>query len=460
MLKKFSLFFTAVVLITAVMAGCKDSVNPIDPGQEEAELQPLELSVPRPVEDLIFFTTPTFTIHIGNPNTTAVTARTKSRIVSDKGKEVASVLLDVEVPAGSEKDIEVSLPSALEPGFYKSAFFVDGKTADGFNFGVSPYDIVSAPDKQPDFDSFWEAAITQLEGVEMNAQLTEITSRSSEKRKVYLVEMNSVPDGLTGEPVIVRGYYVEPQDGKKHPVIMHYFGYDDQKPTSKADCPYGGGDDTFAEFYMSTRGQMLNNRTAALRVPDGKGDFVNTYGDWFAFQFGNRDGYYYRGAFMDVVQAIRFMATRPTSDMNNVFAEGSSQGGALSYAAAALSPYPFRAIAPCVAFLGDFPDYFEIASWPASTARTQAKKESMSDAEMYAFLSYFDTKNLATRISCAVIACSGLQDQTCPPHTNIAPFNNLLSTDKQYYFYPKLGHQIPAGWNNKYMAFFKERIQE
>lgn len=68
----------------------------------------------------------------------------------------------------------------------------------------------------------------------------------------------------------------------------------------------------YAEFYLSTRGQCINNRAADEREPDGKGDFVNTYGDWFAFNFGDKDSYYYRGAFMDCVQAIRFMATRTT----------------------------------------------------------------------------------------------------------------------------------------------------
>ena len=184
---------------------------------------------------------------------------------------------------------------------------------------------------------------------------------------------------------------------------------------------------------------------------------MNTYGDWFAFQFGDRDGYYYRGAFMDCVQAVRFMATRQTSDMDNVFAEGSSQGGAFSYAAAALSPYPLRAVAPCVAFLGDFPDYFSIVDWPANVARKN--QGSMTDAEMYTFLSYFDTKNLATRITCSVIACSGLQDGTCPPHTNTAPYNNLTVEDKQMFYYPQLSHQIPGDWNSKYMKFFKDRIR-
>ena len=83
----------------------------------------------------------------------------------------------------------------------------------------------------------------------------------------------------------------------------------------------------------------------------------------------------------------------------------------------------------------------------------------MTDEEMFAFLSYFDTKNLATRISCAVWATSGLQDGTCPPHTNMAPFNNLPSTDKQMNFYPEMQHDYPRSWNSDIMQFFKTRIK-
>ncbi len=45
---------------------------------------------------------------------------------------------------------------------------------------------------------------------------------------------------------------------------------------------------------------------------------------------------------MDVVRAIDFMASRSTSDMDNLFAEGQSQGGAFTYAAAALSGRTFN----------------------------------------------------------------------------------------------------------------------
>ena len=458
-MKKITLILSAFALTTIMMGSCKTPVGGETPDEPKdsipVELQALKQSVPV-TNNWVFDTKPSITVHIENPNAVAVEANVIAKITTDLKKAVATIEQVVEVPANGTLDVPVTTPEDLAPGIYRANCIVNNKGARTFNFAISPEKIVSEPDKQPDFDEYWAAAKEQLAALDMDAQLTEITSKSTAKRKIYLVELKSVPDSPEGEPVTVRGYYAEPQDGQKHPVIMHFYGYDSQNATSWPPCP-GGNENDYAEFFFSIRGQMLNNRAAANRIPDGKGDFVNIYGDWFAYNFGVKDGYYYRGAFMDCVQAVRFMATRETSDMTQLFAEGSSQGGALSYATAALSDYPFTAIAPCVAFLGDFPDYFNIVGWPAETAK--ANQGDMTDEEMYAFLSYFDTKNLATRISCAVIACSGLQDGTCPPHTNLAPYNNLLTEDKEMYYYPEMGHEIPGNWNSKIMNFFKERMK-
>lgn len=421
-----------------------------------ADLKPLTLAVPV-TDNWVFTAKPAITIHIENPYGEPVTANVEVEITTDRSVTVASLSATKELAVGASQDIFMTTNDNLAPGFYKATCIVNDDLARAFVFGIDPTDIVSAPDKQPDFDSFWAAAKAQLADIDMNATLTEITAKSTATRKVYLVEMNSVPDGLTGEPVVVRGYYCEPTDGQKHPVIMHYAGYDSGYRPGGQDvkpyCPSGDAEPTYAEFFLSTRGQNINNRAADEREADGKGDFVNTYGDWFAFHFGDKDSYYYRGAFMDCVQAVRFMATRSTSDMTNLFAEGQSQGGAFTYAAAALSDYPFRAIAPAIAFLGDYPDYFEITNWPAYVAREN--QGTMTDAEMFAFLSYFDTKNLATVISSPTLACIGLQDNVCPPHTNIAPYNNLQSTDKQLIFNPELMHQADNDWYSRFMAFFK-----
>jgi len=460
--------FYLIALLAAVLGacGCEHPTpvdNPQDPPQDTTVVtEPADLSLIKstvPVTDnWIWSGKPQITIHIENPNEAKVTLPVIVRISTDKKQLVVELTDSVEVAGKGSLDYIATTPDNLEPGFYRALCLVNNKNIRSFIFGIDPFDIVSAPDMQPDFDEFWQNGKDQLAAVEMNATLTEIENRSSATRKVYLVEMYSVPDGLEGEPVKIRGYYCEPTDGQPHPVIMHFYGYDTQGSKSKVDCPYGGNS-TYAEFYLSHRGQYLNNRPAGTN-PGVEEATENIYGDWFAYHFGDKDSYYYRGAFLDCVQAVRFMATRPTSNMNKLFAEGSSQGGALSYACASLCSdmYPFTAIAPNVAFLGDFPDYFQIVGWPAETAK--ANKGSMTDEEMYAFLSYFDTKNLATKISAAVLASSGLQDGTCPPHTNIAPFNNLLTpaADKEYIFAPEMQHDYPQGWTNKLMTFFKERM--
>ena len=469
MKKTISYLLAALAVACAFTWACNKPVPEPEPEPDPIPVEPdptpdppkpidlvdFKLSVPV-TDNWVFTDKPNIVIHVENPNPVPVVAESKVRFSTDKGKTLTTIEKAVEVPANEAIDISITTEENLEPGFYKAACFVNKKSAKNFVFGINPTEIVSAPDKQEDFDKFWDDAKAQLASIDMRETLIEVPKKSNAKSKVYFVEFQSVPDGLEGEPVIVRGYYLEPQDGKPHPVIMHFQGYDTMG--TFVSCPSGNNGD-YAEFYLSHRGQYINRAPASKRADGVERDFENIYGDWFAFNFGDRDGYYYRGAFMDCVQAVRFMATRSTSDMDNLFAEGASQGGALSYAAAALSDYPFTAIAPCVAFLGDYPDYFDIVSWPGNTAKSCAKKAGMTDEQMYAFLSYFDTKNLATRISCPVIASANLQDGTCPPHTNLAPYNNLLSTDKEIYFYPLLQHVIPSDWPTKTNAFFKARMK-
>ena len=464
---KIKLYLVALTAVMLGACGCERPAPVVEPDpkpEDTTVVEPADLSLVQssvPVTDnWIWSGKPQITIHMDNPNEGKAKMPVVVRISTDTKQAVTEITDTVELAGKGQIDYLATTSENLAPGFYRAVCFVNNKNVRSFIFGIDPFQIVSAPDMQPDFDQFWASGKEQLAGVEMNATLTEIENRSSATRKVYLVEMYSVPDGPEGEPVKIRGYYCEPQDGQPHPVIMHFYGYDTQGTKSKVDCPYGGNSD-YAEFYLSHRGQYLNNRPAGTN-PGVEEATENIYGDWFAYHFGDKNSYYYRGAFLDCVQAVRFMATRPTSNMNKLFAEGSSQGGALSYACASLcsDEHPFTAIAPNVAFLGDFPDYFKIVGWPAETAKAEAKKQGMTDEEMYVFLSYFDTKNLATKISAAVIASSGLQDGTCPPHTNIAPFNNLQTpaSNKEYIFAPEMQHDYPQGWTSKIMAFFKERM--
>ena len=452
--RRFYIYALASLLLLGA-CGCEKPKPQDDPQQQN----PQEYQLDEDVEH-VWSGKPQITIPLTNRSAASATFNTKAVIATDQvdsdGNNIVLFTLEnnVTVEAGSEKDAVLTTTEPMEPGIYHAKCYVNGASADEFNFAIDPFKITSFNDKPADFDAFWQAAKDQLAAMDMNAKLTEIPERSNANCKVYLVEMNSVPDGLSGEPVVIRGYYCEPQDGKKHPVIMHYYGYDTQGSTAQVDCPWGGSK---AEFYLSHRGQYLNNRPAGTNLGVAE-ETTNIYGDWFRYNLGEKDTYYYRGAYMDVVQSVRFMATRETSDMTKLFAEGSSQGGALTYVAAALSDYPFTAIAANVAFMGDFADAQHIPSLAYWEISDHYWVDGVAIEKSVRYLPYFDIKHMTPRISCAVLASSGLADETCPARLNLVPFNNLATPveKKEYIIEPHMGHSYPAGWYGKMNKLFEK----
>ena len=472
MTRKLLLLLASLVVLAYFPTGCTPVDDPQeqpDDPQPEVKLEPFNLSVTTGSDNYIFQGRPVFTLHLENPNPVDAKAEISLTINTDKRKTCASLVFEKEVPANGSADVTLTTEEDLAPGFYKAIGNVGQKNFLASKpFGIDPFRIESLPDMQEDFDTFWEDAYNQLKAIDLNENFI-----NTKREGTYLVEFQSIPDGTSGDPMIIRGYYIEPaNDGAKHPVIVHYYGYDDFPGTSKLELPSGNSE--FAQLWVSTRGQRINARAKDLRQDGVDMDFVNPYDkQWFTVNFGDKDSYYYRGAYMDCVQGIRFLAlsqddrVKGRVDMDNVFVEGMSQGGAFSYAAASLSKeYPVRALAAAVAFMGDFPDYFTIVpndggGFPGM-AQNCKKALGWTDDQMYGFMSYFDTKNLATRIDCPIIASIGLKDNICPPHTNIAPYNNALTpeADKQMTFYPDMGHAYPTGWDSGYIKFFKAHMKK
>jgi len=383
---------------------------------------------------------PAVKISFQSPATEAADATVSVQVKTDKGAAVLTKDTTVSVPAGTSDAI---IPLALtEPGIYAVLISVNAGVVEGYNIAVRPEEIVSAPDMQTDFQSFWADTKAALAAVAPQYTLTRIAEKSTSSRDVYLLSFRSLQDkGDTA--AVARAYWAVPTDGRRHRTTIHYQGYD----SGGYDpwCPSGNDNPTECDLVLATRGQLINNRAP----------YRNDYGDWFAYGFESRETFYYRGAFADAIRALDFVWEQVGVDTLNVFAEGSSQGGALTYAAAALGNHLLRAIAPAIPFLGDFPDYFQIAQWPASVANTQRQALGMTEAQMYTMLSYFDTKNLATLVSCPVIECIGLQDGTCPPHTNLAPYNNLdPQLDREMRYNAKLQHAVASNWWTVYRAFF------
>lgn len=325
--------------------------------------------------------------------------------------------------------------SLSTPGFYRCTLTEEAngeKTiVKQFNIGYEPEAIVSLPDNQPDLKEFWDTAKAELALVAPEYELTLMPEHSNKTRNFYLVKMKSL-DGVE-----ISGYYSTPVKKGKYPAIIYYMGYG-----SKPWVP--GGMPGFVEFVLSVRGQ-------ALQEPK------NTYGDWITYGLHSKEEYYYRGAFMDLIRGIDFVASRQEVKPNEIFAEGGSQGGAFTLVASALDNR-IRACAPTIPFLSDYSDYFKIVHWPAQPVLAKQKELGISDAALYQLLSYFDVKNLAGWIKCPVIMAVGLQDEVCPPHTNFAGYNRI-SSEKEYYIYPLEGHNTPKEWWNVHIEFFKRFME-
>lgn len=363
--------------------------------------------------------------------------------------------INVNNESGAEKDTELDIFTDfgdpvgtfaypfkvdLGPGFYKAVLyykFKDGTRVelDRTNLGVNPEQIVSVQDKPADFDAFWEETLAELATVDMDARLTPLKEHSNEVRQAFRVDMKS----FGGEPV--SGILFVPVAEGKYPVMISYMGYG-----SEVWYADPSSDPHRIDFLMCIRNQALNKQPGES-------------GDWCTRGLKSKETYYYRGAFADAVRAVDFVCSLDKADVDRIFANGDSQGGALTFVAASLD-HRLKAIAPSVPFLCDYKDYFSLVSWPAGPILSAAQKEGISDEDLYETLSYFDVKNFTDRIECPVLMAIGLQDAVCPPHTNLAGYNHVKS-EKSWICYPSTGHNVweQPGWLEEKQRFFSRHSE-
>ena len=374
-------------------------------------------------EDFIFLgnDTMTFTANVANTNPWKVEGNLVVKMITDTRDSVCGLTKPILIPAEASA-AETFKMKAPAPGFYHfTVQFVRDSTTlmeESFNLGYEPEKINSPIDAHEDFTAFWENNLKELAKVNPRYKMTLIPDASNNDYEMYLVQMQSLNNKT------IRGYYAKPKREGKFPVMVEYMGYGSSAYYASTKW------DGFAHYVPSIRGQALNRLTK-------EDDY------WLTIGLKNKEGYYYQGGFCDVVRAIDFVCSRPEVDADKVAVRGGSQGGALSFVAAALDKR-VKVCAPSIPFLSDYRDYFAIVSWPRSDFDNYAKSHpEFNWEETYQLLTYFDIKNLAPRITCPLIMSFGVQDPTCPPHINFAAYNQVKS-EKVWVACPRSGHNTDA----------------
>jgi len=340
--------------------------------------------------------------------------------------DVADTVFQADVVIAEDGSLEVELGN-IDPGFYE----VRLRDSVKFNIGICPEKVVSKPDAKPDFKKFWDETFAELDTIFLEPEYTLIPEYSDSVKQCFEVRYNSFGGALSGGIISV------PVKEGKYPVRVEYMGYGAEPfyydPTN---------DPGSIQFLVSVRDQ---------------GIFKNGQDRWIDRGIDSKETFYYRGAFCDVKRAVDFVKTLPKADVDDIVVMGESQGGAFAVVSGATNPC-IRAVSTAVPFLGDYRDYSKIVWWPVHEVLETADVLSLDYDELFDMLTYFDVKNFAPMVKCPVIMAFGLQDPTCPPHTNFSIYNNLGSREKQYVCVPTCGHAmwLEPEWPPLREQFFEE----
>jgi cephalosporin-C deacetylase len=173
--------------------------------------------------------------------------------------------------------------------------------------------------------------------------------------------------------------------------------------------------------------------------PRGQGESAELWkldGDKLTAQLDRPEGAYYQGCYADVMRAIDFAASRDDIDHDRIALVGTSQGGGIALAVAALDDR-VKAVAAHVPFLCDM----RLASrTPGSLVKQLLDKAGRNDDVAVRTLSYFDPYELAPRLRVPVLMSAGGKDTTCPMATIEAVFARLATDRRTLKTYPDLPH--------------------
>lgn len=381
-----------------------------------------------------------FSVTLSNSSVSNLNSKVEFYLLNDFKDTVLVWNEPIKLSASKSKTFKIEKP-IIKPGFYTLYMTIKSNLLNfnkSFAFGIDPEKIVSPTDVPSDFDNFWMRAKRELSAVDPQFKLIRKDSLCSAKRDVYLVEMRSL------ENVLIRGWYARPKAAGKFPAILHVQGY---SSTQEMSSGYSGDD--MAVLVLNVRGHG-----------NSKDNINPGFPGYLQYSLKDREKYIYRGAYMDCVRAVDFLCSRGEVDSRYIVVEGGSQGGALSFATAALDNNRISLCIPAVPFLSDFPDYFKVAEWPGNEFKEfVARNPDFGWNKVFETLRYFDIKNLAPWVKCPVLMSIGLKDVTCPPHINFAAYNQL-KVRKEYVVYPESGHGLPSEYMKAKVDWMKKELEK
>lgn len=302
--------------------------------------------------------------------------------------------------------------------------------------------------KPTDFDEFWDKSIAEMQALDPQLELipADFKIPTAECFDLYFTGMGDAR---------IHAKYLRPTNASSpHPGVVLFHGYS-----------FNAGDwqDKLNFVSMGFSVMALDCRGQAGKSEDKGGIVGNTLHGHIIRGLDELEPekMYYRNTFLDCAQLARIMMNMDEVDEKRVCAQGGSQGGGLTLACAALEPDICRA-APVFPFLCDYQRVWEMDLAQAAYRELREYFRSFDprherEEEIFTKLGYIDNQHLADRIKGEIKMGVGMMDTTCPPSTQFAAYNKILSK-KELIIFPDFGHEKLPGIMDIYLQWFAELI--
>lgn len=269
-------------------------------------------------------------------------------------------------------------------------------------------------DEPADFDVFWQQTLDDVQHTPLNVTY-EVVDYGLATVEVYDVTFA----GYGGQPI--KGWLLIPRHrAGPLPCVVEYIGYGGGRgfPTDWLLWSSAG----YAHFVMDTRGQgsgWLKGDT-----PDSEPAASNPHFPGFMTRGILRpQTYYYRRVFTDAVRAVEAARAHPAVDGARIAVTGVSQGGGITLAVSGLVS-DVQVVMPDVPFLCHYRRALEITdAYPYQEIVRYLMIQRDKEEVALATLAYFDGVNFAARAQATALFSVALMDETCPPSTVFAAYN-------------------------------------
>lgn len=320
--------------------------------------------------------------------------------------------------------------SMKTPGFYrlKVTAHIGNNNYEGLcTVGFSPENIQPMAVCPKDFDDFWKKALEQARWNDLDPTRRLLPERCTKDVNVY--EVSFVNDKYGSR---IYGILCLPVKPGKYPALLRVPG--------AGVRPYTG------DVWVASQGAItleigIHGIPVTMEQPVYDHMLNGCLNGYWDTNLEDPNRNYYKRVVTGAVRAVDYIASLPEWDGANCGVTGSSQGGFLSIATAALDKRITFLAAVHDAMCDYESELHGIAGgWPHYFYRGEGKevRDERQEAKVKG-ARYYDGINFARRITCPGWYSFGYNDEVVPPTSSYATYN-VVTAPKELSLYQMTGH--------------------